>query len=192
MPRFTPVALIPQIAALSFLTTQAQTPTNPVDLPQRDPTIHWPKAFDPATAPVFSHNQLLIHTDCHRVWTNLTNVTAWPTWFVLTRDVTLEHPGTLLAHDSLLRLKIFDSPITSRIDEFVPDFRLSWIPQGLDEANPAHYHTWHLVPQPAGCLVITEESGIGPNDRKSPVTGSRLMHKAHELWLDSLKWKSED
>ena len=28
--------------------------------------------------------------------------------------------------------------------------------------------------------------GIGPGHRKDPAAGNQLMHKAHELWLDSL------
>ena len=105
--------------------------------PHRDSAIHWPKAFDPATAPVFSHNELLLHADCHRVWTQLIDAPHWPDWFLLTRDVTSDHPGQPIEHGTLLHLKIFGSPITSRIDEFVPDSRLSWIPQGLDEITPA-------------------------------------------------------
>jgi hypothetical protein len=90
-----------------------------------------------------------------------------------------------------VRLKIFGSPITSRIDEYVPESRLSWIPQGLDEVAPSHYHTWHLIPEAAGCRVITEETGVGPSDVKTPQSNSRLVHRAHDLWLASLRWTSE-
>ena len=33
------------------------------DLPHRDTAIHWPKGFEPTTAPLFSHNELLIRAD---------------------------------------------------------------------------------------------------------------------------------
>ncbi len=180
-------------AATAPLTIVAATApdTSADDLSHRDTAIHWPKEFDPATVPVFSHNELLIHADCHRVWTELTNVTQWPNWFILTKDVTLDDPGRPVQHGTPIHLKIFGSPITTRIDEFVPDARLSWLPQGLDETKPAHYHTWHLVPEPAGCRVSTEETGIGPNDIKAPASVSRLMHQAHDLWLASLRWQSE-
>ena len=46
-------------------------------------------------------------------------------------------------------------------------------------------------PQTSKCLVITEETGIGPGDQKDPAAGSHRMHKAHELWLDSLRYASE-
>ena len=179
------------IASVLISISLAQSSTIADDRAHRDPAIHWPRTFDPAFAPVFSHNELLIHADCHRVWTQLTDATHWPDWFLLTKDVTSDRPGQPIQHDTLLHLKIFGSPITSRIDEFVPDSRLSWIPQGLDETTPAHYHAWHLVPEAANCRVITEETGIGPNDHKDPQTVSRLMHRAHDLWLASLRWTSE-
>ena len=81
----------------------------------------------------------------------------------------------------------------SNVVEFQADQRISWIPFGSDETETrhGHFHAWHFVPQGANCLVITEESGIGPENRKDPAAGSHLMHKAHELWLDSLRYVSE-
>ncbi len=158
----------------------------------RDTAIDWPKAFNPTDAPVFSHNELLIHADCHRVWMRFTDVTEWPNWFVLVKDVTSDGPGKSVQRGTVLHLTIFGTPVTSRIDEFVPDSRLSWIPQALTEAKPFHYHTWHFVPESGGCRVITEESGIGPDDIKDPQTISHFMHRAHDLWLASLKWTSEE
>ena len=94
---------------------------------------------------------------------------------------------------TLLRLRIFNSPIQSRIVEFVPDQRISWIPFGSDETETrhGHYHAWRFVPEAGSCRVITEETGIGPGDIKDPSKGSHLMHKAHELWLNSLKYTTE-
>ena len=160
------------------------------DLARRDVAIHWPKGEDPSTAAAFSHNEVMIHAGCHRVWTELTNVTAWPEWFVLVKDVMVVGGGSI-QHGSVMTLKIFGSPITSRIDEFVPEERLSWIPGDSDPAKYVHYHTWHLVPEGPGCRVVTEETGTGASDRADGDKGSRLMHQAHELWLASLKWKSE-
>ncbi len=162
------------------------------DLARRDFAIRWPAGYEPSIAPVFSHNQLLIHADCHRVFARLADAVDWPKWFVLVKDVTNETPGNS-SQGALYRLRIFDSPIQSRIAEFVPDERISWIPFGSDETETlhGHYHAWHLIRKAGNCLVITEETGIGPEDFKDPVHGSHLMHKAHELWLASLKVTSE-
>ncbi len=162
------------------------------DRSHRDGAIHWPAAFDPSVAPVFSHNELLIHADCHRVFSRLVDAPAWPNWLVIVKDVVSETPGNT-GQGALYKLKIFNSPIQSRIVEYAADQRISWIPYGSDETETrhGHYHAWHFVPKDSSCLVITEETGIGPGDRKDPPAGSHLMHKAHELWLDSLRYISE-
>ena len=179
------------ICALTFSATPTNSASILNDLYHRDTSIHWPGGFDPRTAPVFAHNDLLIQAKCHRVWTCLLDVQDWPDWFVLTKDVTIDGSNKTVKHGTLIRLKIFGNPITSRIDEYVPDSRLSWFPKGLDETTPLHYHTWHLVPEANGCRVTTEETGVGPNDVKTPEAVSRLVHRAHDLWLASLRWTSE-
>ena len=170
----------------------AQASEMQADRAHRDLAIRWPAAYDPSVAPVFSHNELLIHADCHRAFTHLTDAMGWPDWLVIVKDVESETPGNM-GKGALYRLKIFGSPIQSRIVEFEADQRVSWIPFGADETEThhGHFHAWHFVPQGANCLVITEETGIGPGDRKDPAAGSHLMHKAHELWLDSLRYISE-
>ncbi len=172
--------------------SKAQTSEMQSDQAHRDLAIRWPTAYDPSVAPVFSHNELLIRADCHHTFARFADAVAWPNWFVLVKDVVNETPGET-GQGALYRLKIFGSPIQSRIVEFEADQRMSWIPFGADETetNHSHYHAWHFVPQAANCLVITEETGIGPGDRKDPSAGSHFMHEAHELWLDSLRYISE-
>lgn len=162
------------------------------DRAHRDLAIHWPKAYDPSVASVFSHNELLLNTDCHRAFTSLADAPNWANWFILTKDVSIEDADKTVHQGTLLRLKIFNSPIQSRISEFVPDSRISWIPFGADETETrhGHYHAWHFLPKPTGC-VVTEETGIGPNDIKDPQFNSRFMHRAHDLWLASLRWTAE-
>ena len=181
-------------ALLTATVASAQTPklgTTADDLPRRDPAIHWPAAFDPSTARIFSHNELLIHADCHRIFTRLTDLTDWPNWLIITKDVEILGPDKTVHEGTVAHLRIFGSPISTRITEFVPDSRLSWAPKGDDEAQPGHYHTWRFLPKPTGCLVETEESGITAGDAKSTAEGNTLMHRAHDLWLASLKWTSE-
>ena len=188
------VKLLTCFLALISLPLSAELPQSEMaqDRAHRDTAIHWPKAFDPSAAPVFSHNEIVINTDCHRAFNRLADATGWPSWFLLTKDVTNETPGPLQL-GTLLRLKIFDSPIQSRIVEFIAGQRISWIPFGADETETCHghFHAWHFTPAAAGCRVVTEETGIGPGDIKDPVAGSHIMHRAHDLWLASLKWTSE-
>ena len=180
------------VSQASVRKLNAQTSEMQADRAHRDMEIRWPAAYDPSVAPVFSHNELLIHADCHRTFARLADATAWPSWLVIVKDVSNETPQKV-GNGTLYRLKIFNSPIQSRIVEFEADQRISWVPFGADEteARHGHYHAWHFVPKAGNCLVITEETGIGPGDRKDPASGSHLMHKAHELWLDSLRYISE-
>ena len=171
---------------------EAQTSEMQSDRARRDTAIRWPAAYDPSVAPVFSHNELLIHASCHRTFTHLADATNWPNWLVIVKDVANETPDKT-GQGALYRLKIFNSPIQSRIVEYEADRRISWIPFGTDETETrhGHFHSWRFVPRAAGCLVVTEETGIGAGDLRDPAAGSHLMHKAHELWLDSLRYISE-
>ena len=126
----------------------AQTGEMQADRARRDMEIRWPAAYDPSVAPVFSHNELLIHADCHRIFSRLSDVIAWPSWLVIVKDVSNETPQKT-GKGALYRLKIFNSPIQSRIVEFEADQRISWIPFGADETETrhGHYHAWRFVPQ---------------------------------------------
>lgn len=46
-----------------FRTSEMQS-----DRAHRDMAIRWPAAYNPSVAPVFSHNELLIHAECHRTF----------------------------------------------------------------------------------------------------------------------------
>ncbi len=189
-------AVIPTFLAVALLSSTSTAQNSPIgttaaDLPHRDPDIRWPKAFDPGTAKIFSHNELLIHADCHRVWTRLTDLTDWPNWLIITKDVQILGPDKIVKEGTTAHLLIFGGPISSRITEYVPDSRLAWAPKGDSEAQAGHYHTWRLIPKPTGCFVETEESGVTAEDAKSTAEGNTVMHRAHDLWLASLKWTSE-
>ena len=170
----------------------APSPEMVTDRAHQDRTIRWPAEFDPKVAPVFSHNELLIHANCQHTFQRFIDAKDWPNWVGFLKDVSFESPSPL-RNNTLLKLTIFGSPIQSRVVEFVPNERVSWIPYGSDETETrhGHYHAWHFIPAGAGCRVLTEETGIGPGDTKDPVKGSHLMHQAHELWLDGLRYTSE-
>ena len=115
---------------------KAQTTEMQSDRAHRDLAIRWPSAYDPSAAPVFSHNEVLIRADCHRTFARLADVVAWSSWLVLVKDVANETPGKT-SLGALYRLKIFGSPIQSRVVEFEADRRMSWIPLGAMRQKPA-------------------------------------------------------
>ena len=161
MAAFQAIAMV--ALSLCWYSNQSQAQLNEMqsDRARRDMSIRWPAAYDPSVAPVFSHNELLIHADCDHTFARLADVTHWPDWLVLVKDVSNETPGTT-DKGALYRLRIFNSPIQSRIVEFSAGRRISWIPFGADETETRHphYHTWRFVPQAANCEVVTEETGL--------------------------------
>lgn len=160
------------------------------DPAHRDLAIRWPKGFDPAKAAQFSHNELLIPVPCGPVFKRMPDVKDWPNWFILAKDVTVKGadqagPGRTLS------LPIFNTPITAKITEWVPGERISWLPETVAPSKSSHYHAWHFVTVEGGCRVVTEEVGVGPEDKRLAVEGSFYMHRAHDLWLASLRYASE-
>ncbi len=167
--------------------TQQQT----IDLMHRDSEIHWPPGFDPVLAAQFSHNELLIHAPCAHVFERMAKVAEWPNWFILVKQVRVAGSSQNPAVGRTLSLSIFDTPITAKITEWVPGERIGWLPETLTPSETSHYHIWHFVSASEGCKVVTEEVGVGPSDKKMGPEGSFYMHRAHDLWLASLRYTSE-
>jgi len=51
------------------------------DLANRSRESHWPHGFDPTTADLFSHNELLVRTTCERVRQHIVEAAKWPEWY---------------------------------------------------------------------------------------------------------------
>jgi hypothetical protein len=93
--------------------------------------IHWPDGSHPEQADLFAHNEIFVHPSCKRVFTNLADAQAWPSWSPNSHDVTLRnsvagkpHRGTRFSWDT------FGVHIESTVHEFVPDSRLCWLGNG--------------------------------------------------------------
>lgn len=161
------------------------------DLAARDRAIVWPRIYDPARAAQFSHNALLVRAPCDKVFAVMADATTWSKWLVFVKGVRVLGPVQTLSAGRTLSLSIFGGPITSTITEWVPGERMAWIPKSTKPSGSDHYHAWHFVPAGRECRVVTEEVGIGPADRAVGANGGRMMHRAHDLWLASLRYASE-
>jgi uncharacterized protein YndB with AHSA1/START domain len=194
------------VAGLSLLTASLPSYADPVqdpheegkvamtmksDLVNRSPEIHWPEGFDPATADLFSHNELLIKATCERVWRHIVEAPKWPEWYPNSKDVRIVGDGeTVLKEGTTFRWTTFGLPLESRINEFVPYTRIGWYGYAPGAA-PNFYHTWYLTPEGDDCLVVTDEVGKGRDAAHLRDTDESLMHRGHDLWLATLKWVSE-
>ena len=188
LPRLLPIFAL---AILGCTAASAQPGTAAADLPRRDPAIRWRKDFDPSTATIFSHNEAVINASCPHVFAVLTDVSAWPEWLIFAREAHIDGPDKTIHQGTLVHLTMFGGPMDTLIAEYVPNFRLAWFPRGASEAKAQHYHAWLLIPQANACRVVTEETGISVDDSKRVAAHDTTMHRAHDLWLASLKWASE-
>jgi hypothetical protein len=160
------------------------------DLSARSRDIHWPNGFDPETADLFAHNELVIRTSCETVWNHIVDAGRWPQWYPNSKDVTLLDGAKALGPNVRWRWTTFGLSIESQVHEYVRNQRLGWYGY-TPGAKPAFYHTWLLQPRADSCLVVMEEAGVGEAVAQFRKADEGRMHRGHDLWLATLKWMSE-
>ena len=184
------LTIAPASAQPAFRLGKATPMTMQHDLATRAKAIHWPEGFDPEKADLFSHNLLLVHAGCEKVWSHIVDAGKWPQWYPNAKDVALLNGVKVLGAGTAWRWTTFGLPLESRVHEYVPYTRLSWYGYAPD-AQPTFYHTWFLTPQGADCMVVMDEAGIGKDAAHLRETDESLMHRGHDLWLATLKWVAE-
>lgn len=160
------------------------------DLTNRSAAIHWPTGFAPEQADLFAHNEIHVDASCERVWSHIVDASNWPAWYPNSRDVRLLDGDPVLKANSVFRWTTFGLPLESRVHEFTPHERLGWYGYAPG-TEPNFYHAWYLKPAGGGCLVVTDEVGIGAAARQFRQADEGAMHRGHDLWLAALKWKAE-
>ncbi len=182
----TPVSAQPTPTSLGKATRM----TMQHDLATRATEIHWPQGFAPETADLFSHNSLLIHASCEKVWSHIVGAESWPQWYPNSKNVKLLNGAKTLTDGVVWRWETFGLPLESKVHEYVPYTRLGWYGYAPGE-KPTFYHTWYLTPQGPDCLVVMDEAGIGKDAAHLRESDESLMHRGHDLWLATLKWVAE-
>jgi uncharacterized protein YndB with AHSA1/START domain len=174
--------------------TAGPKPTNEAltfnrDGAQRSKGIHWPDGFHPEQADLFAHNEITVHASCEKVFANIVDAQAWPSWYPNSHNVQLlNSPDGKVNEGTQFSWDTFGVHIESRVHEFVPDSRIGWFGDGT---GMNAYHTFLLLKTDKGCHIVTEEVVKGPGAidfrKKQPNT----MHEGHDLWLSTLKEHSE-
>ena len=155
----------------------------------RSHQIHWPKGFGPEQADLFAHNEIDIQGRCEIAFSNLVDAEAWPSWYSNSKDVkVLNSPDHRLRKDARISWETFGFHIESRVWEFASSSRLGWFGDGK---GVYAYHTFLLTKVPEGCHVVTEEVVKGPGAVEFREQQPNAMHQGHQLWLTSLKDRSE-
>ena len=161
------------------------------DLDARSPEIAWPAEFEPTSGDLFAHNEIRINAGPERVWRWLVAAPRWPEYYPNSKDVSIDGGGHGLADGTVFHWSTFGLPLESRVVEFEPNVRLGWHGYAPGEP-PAFFHRFLLKPDGDGCLVITEETGNGPGAKKMRDADEERMHRSHDLWLATLKWRVEE
>jgi hypothetical protein len=151
--------------------------------------IQWPQGFAPQEADAFVHNQIFIKATAQVIWSNLVDAKVWPSWYSNSADVQITGADNdRLGPKSQFTWKTLGFPISSQVNEFVPNTRLAWFGDGT---GIRAYHAWLIIQQPNGCEVVTEETQNGPSAIAFNVNQPTAMYDAHDWWLNALKVRSE-
>jgi hypothetical protein len=157
---------------------------------QRSKDIHWPNGFHPEQADLFAHNEIVVHASCEKVFAKIVDAQVWPSWYPNSENVKVLnsadgklHIGTQFSWDT------FGVHIESRINEFVPNSRIGWFGDG---PGMIAYHTFLLLKTDVGCHIVTEEVVKGAGAVEFRQKQPNAMHDGHDLWLSTLKERSEN
>ncbi|MGH6641947.1 hypothetical protein [Hypericibacter sp.] len=159
------------------------------DLKMKSTEVHWPPEFSPDDAVLFAHNEVFIHASTVTVWQHIVEAENWPHWYTNSEDVQiLDDRSGVLREGGRFRWTTFGLAIKSWVYEFLPNSRIGW----FSEADGlATFHTWLLIEKLNGCQVVTEEVVKGANAVAFRDSDPGAMHRAHDLWINSLKRVSE-
>jgi hypothetical protein len=157
---------------------------------QRSKDVHWPDGFHPEQADLFAHNEIVVHASCEKVFANIVDAQAWPSWYPNSHNVrVLNGPDGKLREGARFSWDTFGIHIESRVHEFVPGSRIGWFGDG---AGMNAYHTFLLLKTDEGCHIVTEEVVKGPGAVEFRQKQPNAMHEGHDLWLSTLKQRSEN
>ena len=155
----------------------------------RSKDIHWPDGFDPEQADLFAHNEIVVNASCEKVFANIVDAEVWPSWYPNSHNVKLlNSPDGKLREGARFSWDTFGVHIESRVHEFVPDRRVGWFGDG---PGMHAYHTFLLLKTVEGCHIVTEEVVKGPGAVEFREKQPNAMHEGHDLWLSTLKQRSE-
>ena len=156
---------------------------------QRSKDIYWPDGFHPEQADLFAHNEIVVHASCEKVFANIVDAQAWPEWYPNSHNVmVLNSPDGKLHEGARFSWDTFGVHIESRVNGFAPNSRIGWFGHGT---GMHAYHTFLLLKTDEGCHIVTEEVVKGPGAIEFREKQPNAMHEGHDLWLSTLKQRSE-
>ncbi|SCK06182.1 SRPBCC domain-containing protein [Streptomyces sp. WMMB 322] len=144
----------------------------------------WPRGYEPARSPVFSHNEIRTSLPPERLWPVLIDAANWPRWYSNSRNVSIEPGYDRLGDGRTFHWTTFGLRVTSTVREFLPPGRLAWDGRALGSRG---YHRWEIRPAgDGGSVIVTEEVQRGLAARLIAPLMRRGLHRQHQRWLEGL------
>lgn len=151
--------------------------------------IEWPAIYHPSKSSFYVHNEIDIAATPEIVWTILTDVLKWESWYIGCKNVSLlDASQTKLQPNSIISWKTMDLKFKSHIQAYTPSKLLAWESR---RKNIQGYHVWLIIKTPKGCKVITDESQNGWLTFFEKLFQPRKLKRLHDVWLIELKKKAE-
>lgn len=150
--------------------------------------IQFPQEYQPGKSRIHVRNELFIPAKPDAIWHWLTHASTWPEWYRNAANVVIlgQEKGSHLSANSHFAWRTFNTNITSEVREFEPTRVLAWIAKG---SGLLAYHSWRIVEQDGGCLVVTEETQRGLLPTLFGFFIKKGLLKQHQIWLEGLKKK---
>ncbi len=146
--------------------------------------IRWPAEFEPAGAPVHTHNVLEVDASPERLWAWLVRAPLWPTWYPNCRGLRIRSgPGPDLGPGTRFTWWTLGVRVDTTVREFEPPYRLAWSGTTLGGRG---YHAWLIEPVDGTVRVVTDEVQRGALPSAGRVVLRRMISRAHDVWLARL------
>jgi uncharacterized protein YndB with AHSA1/START domain len=150
--------------------------------------IRWPAAYTPGRTAFFVHNQIDIQAPPKVVWDIITDVQAWPEWYVGATNLTVRSPDQRVGPGITVSWRTMGLNFDSVVKEFEPPHRFAWESR---KAVIQGYHAWLIIPTETGSRVITDESFTGFLAYMQRTFIPNKLHRLHQTFLEELKLKAE-
>lgn len=148
-----------------------------------DPRVRWPAGLEPATSPVFAHDELAAEVTPAAFWARLVHATRWHEDYPNCKRLVIDGGGDHLQLGTRFTWTTFGIRVTTTVDGFEPERYLSWTGGGL---GARAHHVWLIEPTPAGCRIVTEETQAGVAARLLAPLMRRGLARYHPRWLAGL------
>ncbi|MCC5841491.1 MAG: SRPBCC domain-containing protein [Opitutales bacterium] len=183
--------ILPALTALLFVGCATSTPrgsAQAVALRPPEEQIRWPAEYTPGQSAFFVHNQIDIAAPPEAVWDILTDVQAWPEWYVGATDLAVRSPDQLMGPDVVVSWRTMGLKFDSEVREWEPPTRFAWESR---KSVIQGYHAWLIVPTETGSRLITDESFNGFLAYMQRTFIPNKLHGLHQIFLEELKIKAE-